>query len=78
MITVTFSCCGCDAVAKGTEGLRRQFLSITGRDYGFGSYRYDTAEDVTPEGWIAFDPYTGCTYCPDCWASIKDQIGVKP
>ena len=29
-------------------------------------------EDHAPEGWVVFDPYTLCTYCPDCWKSIED------
>ena len=31
----------------------------------------DTVQSVTPEGWVAFDPYTHCTYCPKCWAEIE-------
>lgn len=72
-VTVKFSCGGCDAVADGTTFLRREFVSVSGRSYGFGSFRPANAvEDVTPEGWVAFDPYTGCCYCPTCWASIVD------
>lgn len=70
MITLTFSCDGCNAEAKGTRWLGREFKSLSGRGYGFGSYRYDTAQDVAPLGWVSFDPYTGCTYCPECWAEI--------
>ena len=27
-------------------------------------------EQAAPDGWIAFDPWTGCCYCPDCWCDI--------
>ncbi len=30
----------------------------------------DTIQGVAPQGWVAFDPYTHCTYCPKCWAEI--------
>lgn len=69
-VTVNFACGGCDATAPGTRPLGRSFVSITGKGHGFGSYRYLTAQDVAPDGWTAFDPYTGCCYCPKCWAEI--------
>ena len=73
MIRVLFSCGGCDAEAVGTSPLRRKFVSITGRSHGIGSYQpANTIEDVTPEGWIAYDPYTQWTYCPKCWTEIKE------
>lgn len=70
-VTVHFSCGGCDAETKGTTFLRRHFDSINGSGYGFGNWRLDTPQDVAPEGWIAFDPYTGACYCPTCWADIE-------
>ncbi len=73
MITLTFSCGGCFSQAEGTRALLREFESISGRSYGIGSYRYDTPQDVAPDGWIAFDPYTGCTYCPKCWGEIQQE-----
>jgi len=77
VIRVLFSCDGCHAEAVGTSPLRREFVSVTGRSYGLGSYRpANSIEDVTPEGWIAYDPYTQCTYCPKCWAEIKE--GKEP
>ena len=68
MIKVTFECGGCDATATGR--LESRFVSLSGRPYGFGSRIETTAQEAAPEGWIAFDPYTGCTYCPPCWKSI--------
>ena len=74
-VTVKFSCGGCDATAEGTTWLRKEFRSITGRSWGFGRpVPVNTVEDVTPEGWIAYDPYTYCTYCPKCWADIEADI----
>lgn len=54
-VTVTFQCGGCFAKAEGTTFLQRE----------------QHASEVAPEGWIAFDPYTGCCYCQDCWAAIE-------
>ena len=73
-VTVEFSCGGCNATAKGTDRLKLHFVSVSGRSYGFGSPRPEnTIEDVTPEGWIAYDPYTYMTYCPTCWDSIENR-----
>jgi len=70
MIKVNFSCDGCHVETMGTDFLHSQFKGITGKSHGFGHWEHDKAEDVCPEGWIAFDPYTQCTYCPECWAEI--------
>ncbi len=77
MITVKFHCSGCNAVADGKEPLRNTFVSICGRAYGLGSYHEDRASEVAPDGWIAFDPYTQVTYCPDCWADIESQMNKR-
>jgi hypothetical protein len=46
-------------------------MSVSGRDHGIGGAVWDVAvEDVIPDGWIAFDPFTYCCYCPTCWAGI--------
>jgi hypothetical protein len=70
-VTITLNCGGCDARAEGTAPLRRNFVSFSGQDHGFGQFRTGTVEDITPEGWMPYDPYTQCTYCPKCWASIE-------
>jgi hypothetical protein len=70
-VRVIFSCGGCDAVVEGTKWLSKRFESLSGRDHGFGGPVWDVrVEDVVPEGWVAFDPYTYCCYCPTCWAGI--------
>lgn len=69
MITATFHCGGCDAKAEGSKPLGRQFQSISGRPYGFGSYRYDTAVDVVPDGWM-YPCSAGACYCPKCAAEV--------
>lgn len=69
MIEVIFECGGC--FKKASARMKRKFISITGKSWGFGSAHTDTIEEITPDGWIAFDPYTYCTYCPECWASIE-------
>jgi hypothetical protein len=70
-VRVVFECGGCDAKADGTDRLRREFRSFSGRSHGVGTAGpANSVEDVTPAGWIAYDPYTYCTYCPKCWAEI--------
>ena len=72
-----FKCAGCDAKADGTIPLRKHFVSFSGRDHGYGTSQWKTrVEDVVPEGWIAFDPYTHMTYCPKCWQEIQEH-GAK-
>jgi len=77
MITVSIKldCYGCDATAEASVKARRMFASMTGKDHGLGSYHLDMSlEDAitaaTPNGWVAFDPYTQVTYCAKCWDEI--------
>jgi len=78
-VTVTFDCGGCSATVQGTEPLRREFRSFSGRSHGFGgAVDSVTVDDVIPEGWVAFDPYTYCCYCPSCWKSIADGRTEEP
>jgi len=70
-VKVLFECGGCDAKAEGTDYLRREFRSISGRSYGIGgAVEVNSVDDVVPEGWVAFDPYTYCCYCPVCVEDI--------
>ena len=75
MIDLIFKCGGCDAQAVGTGPLRRCFERAipTG---GFGVWKWARPETVTPEGWVAADPYTGCCYCPTCWAGIEGTAPI--
>jgi hypothetical protein len=76
-VEVLFQCDGCFKGTRGTGRLMREFVSVSGRSYGIGSVRpANTIEDVAPEGWIAYDPYTYCTYCPSCWDEIQAAPGV--
>lgn len=73
-VTLTFSCGGCDATAEGTRPLRSEFRSLSGQTHGLGSQvLIDRPGDLAPEGWIGWDPYTGCCYCPACWARIGES-----
>jgi hypothetical protein len=75
-IRLTFVCDGCHKEAPGTGFIEKHFVSVSGRSYGFGSYRYvKSPADLAPEGWMPFDPYTQCCYCPECWASIEGEEG---
>jgi len=71
MIKITFQCGGCAATTSAR--LQRRFVSVSGRSWGLGSYVEDKIEDVVPKDWVAFDPYTSCTYCPSCWTEILAQ-----
>jgi len=66
-----YECDGCFTTTQAT--LRSEFVSVSGRSYGFGSRVEQKASQVAPDGWIAFDPYTGCCYCPTCWLGITAE-----
>lgn len=70
-VEVTFRCGGCDASTEATGPLRRRYEPIRP---GSNLCRTvtDAVEDIVPEGWVAYDPYTHCTYCPSCWATIGE------
>jgi hypothetical protein len=78
-VTVTLHCGGCEVEAPGLDYLKTGFISLSGQDHGLGGMDLDRLVESllaqTPEGWIMFDPWTYCTYCPTCWASI---IAVDP
>lgn len=69
-VMLELSCGGCDAT-ETVGPLRRRFISLSGQDHGVGQFRTDRPQEHTPEGWVMFDLYTQCTYCPECWASIE-------
>ena len=71
MIDVIFRCGGCDESVTVRNAIRRTFRSISGMGHGFGTYSENSVADSAPEGWVAFDPYTQVTYCPECWAEIE-------
>lgn len=63
-VTFKFECSGCFKSVEVDGGrLHSNFHGISGGNSA-------DAEKVCPEGWMAFDPYTRCTYCPDCVAAI--------
>ena len=76
-VRVSFECNGCFKKADGTARIERAFRSFSGKSHGFGpaiGVYLNTIEDVAPEGWVPYDPYTYCTYCPDCWKAIEEGI----
>ena len=73
-IKVIFECSGCwNKTAEGVDYVKSRFHGISGKGYGFGQWVVDDIADLAPEGWVAFDPHTQCTYCPDCWESINND-----
>jgi hypothetical protein len=72
-VNITYSCGGCSAKATAPEQvIRSEFVSLSGQSHGFGRQVHEPVKvaSLAPEGWVVFDPYTGCTYCPACWVSI--------
>ena len=63
-VKIIYECDGCIERSEPIV-MGREFKGITGRNYGFGSYKYEQPKDHAPKGWIAYDSI-GCCYCPDC------------
>jgi hypothetical protein len=78
--TITFSCGGCPAVATAEQAITRTFVSLSGNDWGIGTWQTSRVdvEALAPEGWMPFDPYTGCCYCGTCWTAIEAGSQTAP
>lgn len=75
-VKVIFECDVCRGAADGTDHLRVKLQSFSGR--GFGRViQANTVRDITPAGWVAYDPYTYATYCPQCWSEIESIDGPE-
>lgn len=73
-VNITLSCDGCHEETGPHRLPHREFRSFDGKGHGFGVWVHPTLEDVPiPEGWLMSDPYSGCTYCPVCWADIMKE-----
>lgn len=79
-----YSCGGCDKTEEvQVPRLGSRFHGISGGESGVGRWVNERAdaEAHCPEGWMAFDPYTRCTYCPDCveaiWPDPEERHGIK-
>lgn len=68
-IKVIYKCNGC-FVEASVDLPGATFDSFNGKGYGFGYIRYPNVRDHVPDGWIDYDPYTYCTYCPVCVKEI--------
>jgi len=65
-ITLKISCDGCH-----TETESKDVRVKIERLYGNWVKRHiPSIKESMPEGWVSFDPYTGCTYCKKCWSEI--------
>ncbi len=68
-VFIRFKCGGCPAEADGTTWLARHTEVLHNTPDGqYVRYSIPDVQTVAPEGWIAHDPWTGCCYCPTCWA----------
>lgn len=65
----------CDGCSTRVEigPIRKTFSSFNGgRGHGFGKWHQPNIDaHVDGSGWIWSDPYTSCTYCPECWGKIE-------
>lgn len=75
-VRVKFKCSGCFTETEFFS-IKKIFTSFSGRDHGFGTYRTESIEEKAPDGWVAYDPHTQCTYCPDCWKEIMKDYNDK-
>jgi hypothetical protein len=74
-VVVHLKCGGCEAEAD-TKPIRAEYVPLFTNSL-FCRTRYPVVtNDLAPEGWVIFDPYTLATYCPECWASIVDEDGA--
>lgn len=69
-VTLKLSCGGCFTKVE-VGPLRARHESLFGGN--LCARVVDKPESLTPEGWVMFDPYTHCTYCPKCWAEIDTE-----
>lgn len=83
-VVLTYECSGCFETTEVTiPRLGSRFHGINGREHGFGQWVNETvdAEAHVPEGWMAFDPYTRCCYCPKCvesiWPDPEERHGIR-
>lgn len=76
-VTITYACNGCFAtetvsgIVQRHEVIVPSAITVGGVDYDRCLVRTPTIKNSAPEGWVAFDPYTGVCYCPKCWAEIE-------
>lgn len=73
MATYIKMLCGDCGLAMSVGPIKKEFVSFNGgRSYGFGRWHQpDIDKLIEPTGWVWSDPYTSCTYCPDCWNKIE-------
>jgi hypothetical protein len=70
MVDITYRCTGCFA-EETVQDVRPLQDAEHGVRFGMVRYAVPTIELAAPKGWVAWDPYTLCTYCPACWATIE-------
>lgn len=68
---VHLECGGCDAKAD-TKPIHAEFIPLFTNSMFCRTEYPVVTNNLAPEGWVIFDPYTLATYCPECWASIID------
>ena len=73
-VIVKFQCDGCRVVTeeapawRHAKQLAHSLVAIPTVEAAIN----DAAAKVA-DGWEVYDPWTRCTYCPDCWECITDH-----
>jgi hypothetical protein len=74
-VIVRFECDGCRAVTDEAPAWRH-----IGQQVGPSMYLVPTVEGAVnaaaakvAEGWMIYDEWTRCTYCPACWTCIIEH-----
>jgi hypothetical protein len=78
---ITYQCDGCfeKATEKTKEGKVFEYGTPFVTSEGTSLIKRTTLSqkvnlrDHVPEGWMWPDPYTGCCYCPTCWAKVEEE-----
>lgn len=70
-IHIVYFCSGCPREATVNVGANVISVPIGG---GIDRVAVEKprVDESAPDGWIAFDPYTHVTYCPECWDRIEN------
>lgn len=82
-VTVKLACGGCEATAEYRLTRRHEVVQpgvfvANGTSFDKCLVVTDNIEKTAPEGWVVFDPWTHCTYCPRCFAEVVADPDPNP
>lgn len=81
-VKISFECDGCNAESGEAIRIRREHVyHPVGQMNGIPMSRVERrpfdVQAAAPDGWVASDPYTACTYCPECWAIVESDTPAE-